>query len=397
MNNYERVIPRLSKILNGKGNIRSREVQRIVTNRPEIVNNFNDQFPNATVCLIDFDWTMGAKSASGLVHWDATSQDSFDAMSIDVFFIDLAMLLNGRISFSSIRRSSLVAVSSDMDLPKFLVSRLYDAGLTFKEAFVCAGSPTLYVYVRSDPLYDVLIPVGPNDVLRWKTTASAAFSYFASVRNIYIVSPLTLESECIVKESEFPFSFKDLINSGIPPNRCGWYLQQLIKLQSLVSLRYLLDRILILDADTVFKSKQLFFSDEYKYGLLTSASELHQPYFSHMARLVPWLSKVRPESGVAHHMPLHRDVVGDLIAEIETYSHGKPWWDAFLAAVDLKNVGAGASEYEIYFNFLFSKNPEKAKVRMLHWNDQYDPSRKHLRYEDCLDFFSDHWHLQSTR
>ena len=79
--------------------------------------------------------------------------------------------------------------------------------------------------------------------------------------------------------------------------------------------------------------------------------------------------------------------INSLFRLIEEY-HNKPFWVAFLDCV-AGNNGSGASEYEIYFNYMLKYYPNNIKIRNLTRRDNGD-----IRLIDSynLDYISCHWH-----
>jgi hypothetical protein len=66
-------------------------------------------------------------------------------------------------------------------------------------------------------------------------------------------------------------------------------------------------------------------------------------------------------------MLFNRKVLIELIERVEEY-HQKDFWDIFLDSVVLK-TGSGASEYEIYFNYVMNNKQDLVRVRPLQWNN----------------------------
>ena len=67
----------------------------------------------------------------------------------------------------------------------------------------------------------------------------------------------------------------------------------------------------------------------------------------------------------------------------------KNFWQIFLEAIDKKDIPfSGASEYELYLNFLVKNNSKKFKIRYLKWkNICFHPKEN----EDDSDYVS--WHF----
>ena len=71
-------------------------------------------------------------------------------------------------------------------------------------------------------------------------------------------------------------------------------------------------------------------------------------------------------------MVFQRDVLQDLFSQVETH-HNQPLWQAFCRCVDPQDDLrlSLASEYEIYFNFVFSRT-NQAHIRRLKWANVSD-------------------------
>jgi len=227
-------------------------------------------------------------------------------------------------------------------------------------------------------MYDIVIPVGPNDreliLKQLEYTQKNCIGY----RNIYIVSTSSLESiipsPCIfVDETIFPFKLAELhtFARSDQSQRNGWYFQQLVKLYAGTIISGILPRWLVIDADTFFLKPVSFIKDDkclYAYG-----TEYWPFYFHHIARLIPGLLRVdRKKSGVCHHMIFEQCFVEELMKLIE--HQGSPFWVTFISKVGSDEyygsyAGSGASEYELYFNYMLTCHRDEIELRPLHWTN----------------------------
>jgi hypothetical protein len=143
----------------------------------------------------------------------------------------------------------------------------------------------------------------------------------------------------------------------------GWYLQQLLKLYSLITIPGILERCLILDCDTFFLKPTIFIKNNkclYNYG-----TEYVGSYFEHMYRMDNNLTKVyNTKSGICHHMMFEKKYIIELINKIEA-NHNDKFYNIFLKMVSF--LYAGASEYEIYFNYIFKNYSDRVEIRELKW------------------------------
>ena len=247
-------------------------------------------------------------------------------------------------------------------------------------------------FVFSDELIDVVIPCVEKDLPILELCIEAIKKYGENIRRIIVISKhhLTDSAEWFPEEN-FPFSINDvkvaLINgvakrgkSLIKAGRVGWYYQQLLKFYAAYTIPDISTNILILDSDTIFLKPVTFLNDEgaalYNYGL-----EHVKGYFLHAHNFVPNFKRCFNYSGITHHMMFQKPVLDTLFNEIETY-HQKPLWQAFCKCVDTDNIYfAGASEYEIYFNYAFSCSDQfslrKLRNRNLRRFKNLDYCRRH--------------------
>jgi hypothetical protein len=93
-------------------------------------------------------------------------------------------------------------------------------------------------------------------------------------------------------------------------------------------------------------------------------------------------------SGICHHMVFDLECLSGLFGLVESYND-QEFWRAFLRHVSPGGVGfSGASEYEIYFNFMLLYRPDLVELRRLEWKNAAS-----LNDLDC-DYASLHWYLR---
>jgi len=234
--------------------------------------------------------------------------------------------------------------------------------------------------------FDIVIPVGPNDIdLTSKVIDCIKHNIFEH-RNIYVISydpNISLSNCIIINENIFPFNIKTLGEYTNHSPRTGWYLQQLLKLYAGFYIPGILSNYLVIDSDTFFINPTYFFEDG--LPLYNIGKQFHKPYFDHMEKLHPSLKKQNDFSGICHHMLFQRNIILDLFELVEKYT-GDVFWRSFMKYLDPENINAaGASEYEIYFNFLLIYHSDKMKIRELKWLDVFQ-----LCYHPELNYIS--WH-----
>ena len=259
-----------------------------------------------------------------------------------------------------------------MNLVMFVLSFFFS---TYIEAFTEVKTKFPF---SNDPI-DVVIPCTEKDLYTLALCIDGIRKNGAGLRRIIVISKnkLTNKAEWY-SEKGYPFSFQDVAEALAKGDLClqeelskggsrtGWYYQQLLKLYAPLVIPNLSPNVLILDADTIFLNPVTFLNDE-NGGMYNPGVEHHLPYFRHAELLIPGFYKLFPNySGISHHMIFQRPVIEDLFNQVES-NHSEPFWKAFCRLVDKKDIfESGASEYEIYFNYVFSRY-NQVSIRKLNW------------------------------
>jgi len=245
--------------------------------------------------------------------------------------------------------------------------------------------------------FDIVIPLGPNERINIHNQIEYTKKNVIGYRNIYIITNnydnLEINGCKIIDEGIFPFKMKHIASYFVKyngkNNRNGWYLQQLIKLYASFVVEELLDNYLIIDADVFFLKPTHFLIDS-KF-VFTTSDENHTPYFNHMSRLHPTFIKQIDKSGISHHMMFNRQIIKEIFYLVENL-HKKPFWVVFIEMVDehtKHNINAaesGASEYELYFNYMIKNHKDIIHIRNLNWaNKEYNYN---INSECDLDYVS---------
>ena len=238
-------------------------------------------------------------------------------------------------------------------------------------------------------IFDIVIPVGPNDKDIIYKQIEFTKKNIIGYRNIYLIcyDPNIIIDGCItINETIFPFSLETVTNIHGQLTRNGWYLQQLLKLYALMIIPEILDKCLVIDTDTFFLKPIVFIKNNkclYNFG-----SEYHVPYFAHMLKLDEELIKVyKNKSGICHHMMFEKKYINELINKIEE-KHNDKFYNIFLKMVTDFNE-SGASEYEIYFNYIFKNYSNNVEIRQLNWSNS-----KTLNIHADFDYISCHWYMR---
>ena len=233
--------------------------------------------------------------------------------------------------------------------------------------------------------FDIVIPVGPNDYQVIAKQIEYTKKNIIGYRNIYIVSPIDHHIPgCIfVNDNIFPFNIKTVHDILGESSRNTWYLQQLIKLYAGLVIPNIIETYLVIDSDTFFLKPTTFIeNDKCLYNIGT---EYHMPYFDHMKTLHPDLVRWNPNvSGICHHMMFEVKYIRELFGLV-----GGQFFHKFLENV-VDKLGSGASEYEIYFNFMMKFHQSDVRIRRLNWcnTGQFDG-------HDNMDYISCHWYIRN--
>jgi hypothetical protein len=245
-------------------------------------------------------------------------------------------------------------------------------------------------YLFSNDPIDVVIPCHPKDAANLERAIAGVKQYVQGLRRVMVISSerITDQAEWI-DERIFPFN-KDSIALEIfksreiayhqihkPQSRMGWIYQQFLKFYAPFCIPNISSNVLIVDSDVVFLNPVSFLRNDGPNfdkgaGLYAYSIEFHPPYFQHAARLLPGLKKVFPNySGIAHHMLFQKPVLVDFFNLIEKEHNVEPW-KALARSIPMTDGEisySAMSEYEIYFNFVFSRT-DQVKIRHLHWGNR---------------------------
>jgi Family of unknown function (DUF6492) len=268
------------------------------------------------------------------------------------------------------------------------------------------SSDTVTIIEKDTTKFDVVILLGPNDKKIINDQIKHTKKNVIGFENIYIIScdPTIQIDGCItIDEKIFPFSKQTVIDIMGVNVRNGWYYQQLLKLYAFITIPQLKERFLIIDADTFFVRPTQFICPETNKPFYGYVKDGHEDYYEHMLKLHPSFVKVdEDKSGVCHHMMFEKKYLTEIFTLVENFHSAKPLYKVFLECVEPKNYAySGASEYEIYFNYILQFHPNEILLRTMKWEDiinwvniidwdQLIKTEKNLDY----DFVSYHFHLQ---
>ena len=245
------------------------------------------------------------------------------------------------------------------------------------------------IAIKTHICFDIVIPVGPNDKSLIEEQIKYTKKNIINYRNIYLICndiSLSIEDCITIDENIFPFNIETVANYHGKLERNGWYLQQLLKLYAGKIIPNILDKYLVIDSDTFFLKPTTFIENNkplYNYGY-----EFHEPYFCHMKKLDNNFNKIDiNKSGICHHILFETKYINEIISIVEK-NYSDTFYNIFLKLVIDKN-GSGASEYEIYFNYILKYHPNEIKIRKLNWKNTHT-----LDLNSNLDYISYHWYMR---
>lgn len=235
--------------------------------------------------------------------------------------------------------------------------------------YTCNSEKVFVLHIHSKHLckfvsndIDVCIPYHIKDNNTLKECINSINKYVIGIRNIYIISKddplINIPNVLWFCENLFSFKLSD-IEKYIDKKRCGWYFQQFIKLFSGQHIPNLSKNYLVVDSDVIFY-KPIFLFDNNK-ALYNYSNEYSKQYFNIINKFNTKLLKVFPDkSGICHHMLFNTDYIKELIPNMNNFI------DFILNNLDEDERNySGFSEYELYFNYVFTFKYENVKLRKL--------------------------------
>jgi hypothetical protein len=226
-------------------------------------------------------------------------------------------------------------------------------------------------------MFDLVIVLGPNDYEFFNDNFHYNITNIIGYNEIYIITDnsnfkLNLKNyDCnvkinIINEEIFDFNKETLKKiKNIKTKRYGWYFQQLLKLyfHKICKQPY----YLVVDADTLFLKKTKFFDSS--KPLYNTGTENHRPYFKHIQEFIPIIKRESGVSGICHHMLFSVEIVKEIFNYVELKSKNSFYYSFIECINNNEFCKSGASEYEIYFNYILRYHKDNIKIRKLKWNN----------------------------
>lgn len=156
-------------------------------------------------------------------------------------------------------------------------------------------------------------------------------------------------------------------NTTLPRGVTGWYYQQFLKMQysSICEDKY----YMVWDGDTLPCRKINMFSKETGQPYLDLKHEYHPEYFDTMGKILPGFGKVIERSFISEHMLFRRDIMQNLISDIESNTSipGMRFWEKIINSIQPEKIyDSSFSEFETYGTYVALKYTSVYMLRDWH-------------------------------
>lgn len=229
--------------------------------------------------------------------------------------------------------------------------------------------------------FDVIIPVGPNDVNFAHRVVDYVWRCLWEAEHIYIITnikyfktinrkipreiPVTLVDENTLLEGLSFKRTKELIMKYSAPNSeisVGWYLQQFTKFAFARS-KYAKSYYLSWDADTLPLAPIKYFEGD--HILFNPKHEYNKNYFTTTEKILGY-GRLVDYSFISENMLFSVEYVENMLQEIENRSRGGlDWIEFIISSCNLQSPLPAFSEFETYGNYCFANYPGVYKKRHL--------------------------------
>jgi len=157
-----------------------------------------------------------------------------------------------------------------------------------------------------------------------------------------------------------------------------------------------LDKYLVIDADTFFINPAYFVENgKCLYNYNNYHDSIHLPYFQHIKNLFPEINMIEYHiSAVTHHMIFETKYIMEMFKKSEDI-YNEPFYVSFLKSVPdhYQESTGGASEYELYFNYMINYHLDKIILRKLSFINAF--TLRILKHNELYDYISYHWYSRN--
>lgn len=228
-----------------------------------------------------------------------------------------------------------------------------------------------------DKQIDIMIPSHKKDIDTLDLCIRSARETVEGLNEVYVVSKEKMTDNAIwVPETEFPFSMGDVCDIIGKHWRTGWYYAGMIHMTSALVIPNIKENVLILDSDTMFLTPTKFLDgNKTLFNVSYDTVDPRNPYYEHMWKLIPDLTKQNEYSGIVHHMLMQRDILEEMFEMVEKI-HNKPFWQAYIDVTNEhyetidgdqthENGPGKLTSYELYFNYMLKYHPDRVGLKKL--------------------------------
>ena len=223
-------------------------------------------------------------------------------------------------------------------------------------------------------LIDVVIPTHIKDIDVLDLCIQQVRENVIGVNNIYVVSKEKYTNEAIwIPPSILPFTIKDIADMIGMHWRTGWYYGLTIQITAGLYIPNLKDNVLIIDTDTMLLTPTKFLeNNKALYNVSYDTTDPKSPYYEHMWKLIPGLTKQGEYSGIVMYQLMQRDILKEMSDLVEDI-HKKPFWKAFVDVTNEPYQYMGSEQrhefctgkltaYELYFNYMLKYHPDRIDI-----------------------------------
>lgn len=209
-----------------------------------------------------------------------------------------------------------------------------------------------------------------RDIEIWISSSINILKYIKADHYVLIVPDEQITDFVTVTPSKFSIMGESQINATITlnyiseklpinlKNNPGWYLQQILKIESIIKSSH--ERVIIWDSDTIPLKNLYFFNSDGSTNYYVG-NEFNNEYFNTNLALIG-IGKQIDFSFIAQVFSAYRTDIIKMISDIEI-GHQMHWYDAMLMNLS-GNIPQCFSEYELMGSFLY-KNYGDKKIKIL--------------------------------
>lgn len=166
---------------------------------------------------------------------------------------------------------------------------------------------------------------------------------------------------------KFHAALKQKVQNSKNEKRFNWYLQQFLKIQSLVVNNS--ENLIIWDSDCIpLKPLSFFYED---VPIYMKATEFHKEYFKLIDRVLN-LKRIQNHSFITPGFPIPKSWVTQFINELEK-ANNKSWFEIFITNINFNQM-SGFSEFETLGTWVSNRHPKEFKYSDYTW-ERYGQSR----------------------